>query len=166
MTLALSQPEALLFLPFVGPICLWVIYSDLSQMKITNKTNIALAAVFVLLGLFVLPLDAYGWRLAQLVIMLVLGILANAIGMMGGGDSKFLAAAAPFVAPGDVGTILMLLATISVVALVTHRAAKASALKNLAPDWESWHRKGKFPMGLALGPTLVTYLTLGALSGA
>lgn len=165
MTLALTPAEAMVFLPFVAPLCLWVVYSDLSRMKITNPANLALIAVFVLLGLFVLPLGEYGWRLAQLAIVLALGFVANAARMMGAGDSKFLAAAAPFIAPRDTVTVLLLLAAITVVALIVHRVAKHTVLRQLAPDWASWTREGKFPMGLALGPTLVAYLALGLFQG-
>ena len=165
MSLDLSSSEALLFLPFVVPICLWVIWSDLSTMKIPNKANLALLAVFVLLGLIVLPLGEYGWRLAQLGIVLGLAFLANIIGMMGAGDSKFLAAAAPFIAPGDTGTVLLMLAGITICAVIAHRIAKNSPLRQMAPDWVSWTKEGKFPMGFALGSTLVLYLGLGLVQG-
>jgi prepilin peptidase CpaA len=48
--------------------------------------------------------------------------------------------------------------------LIVHRVARASPLRNLAPGWASWQAKGKFPMGLALGPTLALYLGLAAFS--
>lgn len=166
MALALTRPEAWLFLPFVLPICLYVIWSDLSRMKITNRANLALLLVFVALGLFVLPFEGFLWRLAQCAIMLGVGIFANAIGLMGAGDSKFLAAAAPFVAPGDYWFMLMLLAAITFVSLVTHRLVRGSPLRQLAPHWESWHRVGKFPFGLALGSTLICYLALGVFYGS
>jgi len=166
MTFALTTLEAMVFLPFVLPICLWVIWSDLSTMKITNRANIALLAAFLLLGLFVMSFDVYFWRLAQFAIILGIAFLANMIGLMGAGDSKFFAAAAPFVAVGDAGTVLMLLMAITIVAVLTHRLAKHSPLRQMAPDWESWHREGKFPMGFALGSTLIAYLGLGLFHGA
>jgi len=166
MALDLTRSEAWLFLPFVLPICLWVIWSDLSTMKITNRANLALLAVFVLLGLLVIPLEGYLWRLAQFAIMLGAGILANMVGLMGAGDSKFLAVAAPFIVPGDYGMVLMLLMGVTFFAVLTHRLAKHSPLRQLAPHWESWHREGKFPFGLALGSTLACYLAMGALQGA
>ena len=166
MSLALTTLEAMVFFPLTLPICLYVIWSDLSTMKITNASNIALAAVFVLLGLLLLPFDSYLWRLAQLGIVLIVAFLANMVGLMGAGDSKFFAAAAPFVAPGDIGTILLLLMGITIFAVLTHRLAKHSPLRQLAPDWESWKREGKFPMGFALGSTLVVYLGLGLAFGA
>lgn len=166
MQLQLSLTEALWFLPFVAPICAWVIYTDLSRMKITNKANLALLCVFVIFGLLALPLEIYGWRLAQFVIVLVLGVLFNVIGLMGAGDSKFLAAAAPFIAPADVVSVLILLSIVTLMAIATHRWAMKTALRDMAPDWVSWTNTKKFPMGLALGTTLVLYLVMGLIWGA
>lgn len=154
------------FLPFVVPICLYVMYTDLSRMKITNRANLALAAVFVAVGLIVLPFDEYLWRLAGMVIVLFVGIILNAAGVMGAGDSKFIAAAAPFVALGDLVLLTFIFIASLLAAVVTHRTIKMTRLRNLAPDWTSWEQGKKFPMGLALGPTLIIYLVLGFLYGA
>ena len=43
MTLALTAAEALWFLPFVLPICIWVAWSDLREMRIPNVSVLALA---------------------------------------------------------------------------------------------------------------------------
>lgn len=161
----ITAREALLFLPFVTPLCIWVAASDLRAMKIRNKAVLALGAVFVLLGLFVLPWDQYLWRLSQLVIVLIVGIALNAAGAIGAGDAKFAAAAAPFIALGDLRTLMVLYAANLLAAFITHRLAKHSALRRLAPSWESWHRQNAFPMGFSLGPTLVLYLALGAYYG-
>ena len=102
MTLEITTSEALWFLPFVVPVCLWVAWSDLRAMRIPNKAVMTLAVIFLIVGLIALPLAEYPWRLVNLVIVLLAGIVANAAGLMGAGDSKFLAAAAPFIDPGDV----------------------------------------------------------------
>ncbi len=165
MTLQITPSEALWFLPFVLPICLWVIWSDLSAMRIPNLAVLALAGVFVLVGLVALPLSEYPWRLAAMGAVLVITFLANMAGLMGAGDSKFIAAAAPFIDPGDVTPLGLIFAANLLAAFVTHRIAKHSALRRLAPDWVSWDRGRKFPMGFALGATLIIYLTLGATGG-
>ena len=164
--MALTTYAAAWFLPFVLPICLYVIYTDISRMKITNKANLALVAVFVLIGLIALPIDVYLWRLASLAIVLVVGIVLNAAGAMGAGDSKFIAAAAPFVALGDLRLLMVMFTAVLLAAYVTHRIAKYTPLRRLAPNWSSWEEGKKFPMGLALGTTLSLYLILGLLYGA
>ena len=118
-----------------------------------------------LLGPFLMPFETYLWRLAQLGVMLVLGILANAGGLVGAGDAKFVAAAAPYVAAGDLRFVLALFTANLLAAFATHRLAKHSGLRRLAPDWESWSRGRDFPMGLALGGTLSLYLLLGIFLG-
>ncbi|MDW4499493.1 prepilin peptidase [Sulfitobacter sp. D35] len=165
--MAITAYSAWWFLPLALPICLYVCFTDLSRMTITNRAVVALFAVFVLLGPFALPnWDVYFWRLAQLGIVLVLGVVLNAAGVMGAGDAKFAAAAAPFIALGDLRLLMALFAAILLAAFVTHRIAKHSRLRALAPHWQSWSETKKFPMGLALGTTLATYLGLGCVFGA
>ncbi|KEJ88246.1 prepilin peptidase [Sulfitobacter donghicola] len=164
--MSISSYAALWFLPFVLPICFYVIYTDISRMKITNKANLALVGVFLVIGLIALPFDVYMWRLLSLVIVLIVGIVLNAAGVMGAGDSKFIAAAAPFIALGDVRFLMLLFAATLIAAFVAHRTAKFTPLRQLAPNWASWDQGKKFPMGLALGATLAIYLALGVLYGA
>ncbi|MGB5863513.1 MAG: prepilin peptidase [Sulfitobacter sp.] len=164
--MALTAYAAAWFLPFVVPICLYVMYTDLSRMKITNNANLALVGVFVVIGLIAVPFEEYLWRLAAIAIVLVVGILLNAAGAMGAGDSKFIAAAAPFIALGDLMVVMWLFLATLLAAVATHRLAKYSPLCRLAPGWTSWEQGKKFPMGLALGATLGIYLSLGFLYGA
>jgi len=157
---------ALWLMVFATPICLWVAWSDLRSMKIPNKAVIALVVVYLAIGLAALPLPDYLWRLSHLAILLAVGIGANAAGLMGAGDAKFIAAAGPFVAPGDASAVMLILAGVLVSAYVTHRLARVSPLRRLAPGWASWHSGRRFPMGLALGPALALYLGLAAVHGA
>ena len=147
------------------PLSRYTCWSDLRGMRIPNGTVLLLAGTFVVLGPFLMPFETYLWRLAQLGVMLVLGILANAGGLVGAGDAKFVAAAAPYVAAGDLRFVLALFTANLLAAFATHRLAKHSGLRRLAPDWESWSRGRDFPMGLALGGTLSLYLLLGIFLG-
>lgn len=160
MTLTLS--EALWFLPFVAPICLYVAWSDMKYMKIFNKSVMALLVVFVLIGPLALPLDAYAWRYAHLVVVLAMGFILSAAGLAGAGDSKFAAAMAPFIAREDTMIVLTLFAAVLLAAFAAHRiGARIPALRRATPDWISWSAPNKkFPMGLALGGTLMFYLLL------
>ncbi|MDT8328407.1 MAG: prepilin peptidase [Roseovarius sp.] len=166
MSLEITAHLALWALPFVLPICVWVAWSDLRTMKIPNMAVLSLVAIFVVIGFVALPLSDYAWRFAHLAVMLGVGIAANAIGAMGAGDAKFIAAAAPFVALGDISTMAIVFLITFAGAYFTHRLAKNSPLRQLAPDWKSWSAGNKFPMGFALGATLAVYLGLGALYGA
>lgn len=163
--MAISATAALWFLPFVLPICFYVTFTDMKQMRITNQAVLVLTAIFVLLGLFLMPFDTYLWRLLSLVVVLAVGIVLNAAGVMGAGDAKFAAAAAPYIAWGDLRLLMMLFMATLLAAAATHRGVKYTPLRRLAPDWQSWQETKKFPMGLALGTTLGLYLILGALFG-
>ncbi|MBB4174675.1 prepilin peptidase [Sulfitobacter noctilucicola] len=164
--MAITAAQAMWFLPFVLPICLYVAFTDMAQMRITNQSVIVLALVFIVLGLFLMPFEIYLWRLAAMVIVLIVGVIMNAAGALGAGDAKFLAAAAPFVALGDLRLLMALFMATLLAAAVAHKGVKYTPLRNLAPHWTSWEQGKKFPMGLALGPVLAIYLVLGALYGA
>ena len=143
------------------PFCIWAALTDLREMKILNVCNLGLFLAFVVLGAFIFPLDVYGLRLAQGAMMLVVGILLNATGHMGGGDSKFIAAMAPYIALQDATAFLMLLALMSLVTVAVHRVIGAiNPLQPALEGWKSWNAGGKFPFGLTLSSTLLTYLAL------
>jgi prepilin peptidase CpaA len=163
--MALLASHALWFLPFVLPICLYVAFTDMAQMKITNQAVVLLALIFVVLGIFLFPFGDYLWRLAAMVIVLVVGIVLNAAGALGAGDAKFAAAAAPFISLGDLRLMMALFMATLLAAAVAHRTAKYTPLRQMAPHWVSWDKGKKFPMGLALGPTLAIYLILGTFYG-
>jgi prepilin peptidase CpaA len=163
--LALTLQQAAWFLPFVLPICLYVAWTDCRGMRIPNHAVLALAAVFLVVGLVAMPLADWAWRLSHLVVVLVAGMVLNAAGAVGAGDAKFAAAAAPFVALGDLLFMMVLLAATILAAFATHRLVKHTALRRLAPDWQSWRSGSDFPMGLALGGTLAIYLALGLIVG-
>lgn len=164
--LSISATAALWFAPFVLPICLYVCFTDMRELRITNQANLLLLIVFVLVGLVALPFDQYLWRYVHLLVVLVAGVALNAGGAMGAGDAKFAAAAAPFVHIGDLRFVMALLAATILGAFLTHRIAKLTPLRRLAPDWKSWHSGKRFPMGLALGGALAIYLVIGAVYGS
>ena len=153
--------QALGFLPFVIPICLYVAYSDMKGMIIPNKAVYALFAVFIIVGFFLFPsTDAYLWRFSHFAVISVLGIVLNAIGFLGAGDAKFMAAAAPMVAISDIGFLSIVFGACLLSGYALHRLAKNSPLRKMVPDWESWDSGRRFPMGFPLAMTLVAYLVL------
>ncbi len=163
--MAIDALTALIFLPFVVPIGIWVAWNDMKFMKIPNKAVLALFGVFVVVGLVALPFDAYLWRWPIALGVLAIGFVMNLARAMGAGDAKFLAAMAPFADPGDVNVIIILFAAMLLAAFATHRLFRAMPRVRAGfPDWESWTH-AKFPMGLALGTTIILYLVLGVLFG-
>ena len=53
--MAIPALAAAWFLPFVLPICLYVAFTDLREMRIKNHAVLLLVLVFVVVGFFVLP---------------------------------------------------------------------------------------------------------------
>lgn len=158
---------ALAFLPFAALIAFWVMWSDMKFMRIPNKAVLALVAVFLVVGPFVLPIEAWLWRWLHLAVVLVVGFVLSSAQLLGAGDAKFAAAMAPFVDLGDITLFVYLFAAVLLASFVTHRGARQLAVvRRTTPDWESWERKKDFPMGLALGGVLILYLALAALRGA
>ena len=160
--MSLTFAEAAWFLPFVVPICIWVAWSDLREMRIPNVAVLALAGVFLIGGLLLLPFDTYLWRLAQLGGVLLVGFVVSSLGFVGAGDAKFAAAMAPFIAAGDALFFLMLFSLVLIGSWLTHRgASRVPAVRRATPDWVSWDRGKLFPMGVALAGALAIYLVLG-----
>ena len=164
--MAITAFAAWLFLPFALPIGIWVAWNDMKFMKIPNKAVVALTVVFLVVGLIAIPLAEYPWRLLQLVGVLGVGFFLNMVGGVGAGDAKFAAAMAPFIAPQDLRIVIILFAAVLLASVATHRGFRhLSWFRARTPDWVSWEKKD-FPMGLALGSTLIFYLATGAVWGS
>jgi prepilin peptidase CpaA len=155
-----SATEATWLLVAALPISLYVAWSDMSTMKIPNRAVYLLVAGFAVLGLIALPVDVWLWRWLHLVVALLVGMGLNMLRLIGAGDAKFIAAAAPYIALSDARAMVLIFAGCLLAAFVTHRLAKHSPIRTLVPHWQSWTTGKRFPMGLALGATLVVYLGL------
>lgn len=168
-SVSLTAQQALIFLPFVLPICLWAIVTDLKHMLIKNYAVLAMMAGFVVLGAFAFPTwGEYFWRYAHFAAILTVGFLLWMLpgSGFGAGDAKFAAALAPFVAASDWAVFLMLLSITSIVGVIAHRVAKrVPVIVNATPEWQSWQEKQMFPWGVSLATALILYLLLGFSGG-
>lgn len=128
---------------------------DLLTMTIPNRISLALVASFLIVVPFTgLPIEVIAAHVAAGLVMLAAGVAMFALGWVGGGDAKLLAAGAlwlglpqllPFLlVTGVIGSVLML-------ALVAYRGFPAAALP--IPDWAiRLHRSGTgMPYGIAIG---------------
>ena len=84
--------EALIFVVF--PFCmLFAAFSDMLSMSIANRVPLLLVAAFLVVApLTGMDLTAIGWHLAAGATVLVVTFGLFAVGGMGGGDAKLLAA--------------------------------------------------------------------------
>ena len=162
----LTSTAAAVFLVAAVPICGFIIFSDLSRMKIPNLANGALVLAYAILGIIFLDFNQYLWHWTHLVILLIVGIIMNAGGAMGAGDAKFIAAAGPYIASADTRLMIVLFSACLLAGYVAHRIARASPIRKAVPHWESWEAGRRFPMGFPLGMTLVLYLAMKAFGWA
>lgn len=163
--MSVEATAAAWFAPFVLPVCLYVAFTDLREMRITNQAVGALVVIFAIGGALLFPFPDYLWRWLHLVVVLVVGVALNLAGGMGAGDAKFLAAAAPYVALSDLPLMFYILAATSLAGVLVHRIAKRTALRQLTPHWESWTETRRFPFGFPLGTALGAYLIVTAFRG-
>lgn len=86
--------EAVIFVIF--PFCMvFSAISDTLSMKIANTVPLILTATFLLVAPFTgMPLDQIGWHLLAGMLVLSVTFVLFAVGGMGGGDAKLLAATA------------------------------------------------------------------------
>jgi prepilin peptidase CpaA len=161
--MGMTATTAYWFLPAVIPIAIFVSWSDLKRMKIPNIAVYTLIVCYAILGLLALPFTDYLWHWTHLFVVLALGIVLNAIGAIGAGDAKFMAAAAPMVALEDLRLIIVLAAACLLAGYATHRLARISPIRKMTPDWESWTAGKRFPMGFPLSMMLVFYLLIVAI---
>jgi prepilin peptidase CpaA len=149
---------ALVLLPFVLPIAIWVAWSDMKVMKIPNTAVLAMAAVWPLVGWLAVPLNLWLWGFAIMAIVLAAGFVGNLAGLFGAGDAKFAAAIAPVFVGADGLFLMGLYAACALGALAAHRGMKrVPAFRRATPDWKSW-QSAKFPFGLSLAGMVLFYL--------
>ncbi len=163
--MTLSAFAAALFLVAALPIGFFVAFSDLSRMKIPNVANYALVASYAVLGLIALPFADYLWQWTHLIVVLIVGIVLNAAGVVGAGDAKFMAAAAPMIPLADASRLIPIAIVCLLAGYAAHRLAKHSPIRNMVPDWESWKSGKRFPMGFPLAAMLNVFLILTIANG-
>lgn len=155
----LEPTDAMILLVPVLPIAVWAAVSDLKRMKIPNTAVIAMAAVWPLLGWYLVPMTAWFWGLAIMAIVFVAGFLLYLTGTFGAGDAKFAAAIAGLFVGGNIGEILLIIFVSMIGSLTLHRILRSLPfIRNATPDWESWTRRRYFPFGMALSVIVVFYL--------
>ena len=155
----LEPTDAMILLVPVLPIAIWAALSDLKRMKIPNKAVIAMAAVWPLLGWYVVPWQPWLWGFAIMALVFIAGFLLYLTGTFGAGDAKYAAAMSGMFVGGNIGEILLIIFLCMVGSLFLHRLMRSlSFVRNATPDWESWTRRRYFPFGLALSFIVVVYL--------
>ena len=149
------------WLAFAGmvPLMLAVIVSDLKRMKIPNMVVLGVILLFLVTGIWGLPLDVFAWRIAHGMIALVLGFLLFSVagGSVGAGDLKLIAALTPFIPGSALSTVLFLFAVAGLSLLVVHQLVRL-ATRRRATGWKAFDQAVYLPAGVALGVTMIAYM--------
>ena len=134
---------------------------DLKELRIPNWCVLAVVGLFIVTGLWGLPLTTFAWHFLYGVIVLFVGFGLYSIsgGHIGGGDIKLIAALTPFIAGKDVLFVLMVFALLSFAGLLVHRLVRG-LLRGRKTGWAALDQKRFFPAGLLLGGTIMIYLGL------
>ena len=155
----LEPTDAMILLLPVLRIAIWAAVSDLKRMKIPNTAVLAMAAVWPLLGWYLVGVTPWLWGFAIMAIVFVAGFLLYLTGTFGAGDAKYAAAMSGLFVGGNIGEILLIIFVCMVGSLILHRILRSLPfIRNATPDWESWTRRRYFPFGLALSAIVVFYL--------
>jgi prepilin peptidase CpaA len=155
----LEPTDAMILMVPALPIAIWAAYSDMKRMKIPNTSVIAMAAIWPLIGWYLVPMSAWLWGFALMGIIFVAGFLLYLTGTFGAGDAKYAAAMAGMFVGGKIAEILILLVLCMIGSLLVHRLLRSiSFVRNATQDWVSWTQRRYFPFGLALSAILIIYL--------
>lgn len=169
---------ALWFLVPVLPICLHIFYVDMKYKKISNRVVWVLFSVFVVLGLLLLPFEAFLWRFANYAVVFAVGFLMWMLRQVGAGDVKLAAVMALFIDRADANAVLWIAFAAILGATFAILLARWTPLKRMAPDWAAWRtpdqddpnavgggKQFTVPMGTGLGLMLCAYLIRSVLLG-
>lgn len=143
----------------VAAIALWAAAVDALYMRIPNAVHVALLAVFVVLVVPGLPWQETAARLVVAAVLFAVGFGLYAANVMGAGDVKYLAAAAPLVPP-DPMVILVWLLMVTIAGLPVLAFHRLAGLVPGAGRFPSFAESGYFPYGPAISIGLVCILWL------
>ena len=138
----------LLPLILLAPVLVAAAVSDLRRMRIPNWLGLVAVALFVALlaaGAVTDPI----MRVIAAAAVLVIGFGIFALGAIGGGDVKFLAAMMLFVPPSTLTLFAYVFSAAMIVGMVSVLAARRSGLLATS-SWRAFDGETGFPMGLSI----------------
>ena len=141
------------------PLMVYVMWSDLKSLRIPNWVVLAVLGIFLVTGLWGLPLETFLWRLVHAAVFLAIGfaIFAVAGGKVGAGDMKLIAVLVPFIAGAHAMFVLLVYTIVTFAGLMIHRMIRAY-LRGRKTGWLALDQQIYYPVGLILGVTILIYL--------
>lgn len=127
-----------------------VIILDLKDMRLPNWLALAFVALFALSTAWTIPLPDIAWRSGAALIVLLLGLAANAARLLGGGDVKILAALMLFIPTQALLSFMFVLCMCMLVGIIAVLALRRM-LRSVQTGWRGLNENGRYPMGLSIG---------------
>lgn len=152
------------------PMLFYTAWSDLKTLKIANWMPLTIVGIYIVTGVWGLPLDVFLWGLAAGFITLAGFILfyylldLMGIDGIGAGDLKLLAAVVPFMFGKDLMLLLVLYFIAVMILWITFtilwkRQRRESSLASLNQEGTKYGRKTP-PMGVAIAGAMIVYLVI------
>jgi prepilin peptidase CpaA len=135
----------------------WAVVTDFQRLIIPNAACAAIAVAFLPAALLAgLGFDAIAWHYGVAAALLLAGAVLFARRLAGGGDVKFLAAVAVWIAPADILSYVALMALIggalAVIVLIAARLKpRFPALGRIAWLGDGGFHAQEVPYGVAVG---------------
>jgi len=139
MQLSLDNFEALLFLPPMTIISIWVIWQNSKFGRIPNKAIAALGIIFFSTAPFFMPFEILTLRVAQMAVLFAGGFILSTLGFLGGGAAKLISVIALYVLMSDIvafSTIFFTVLILSYLILIILRQNRVVRGKLLG--WSVW----------------------------
>jgi prepilin peptidase CpaA len=151
---------------FVLPLAVAALW-DLASFRIPNLLPLALLVLFpVAVAVSAVPV-AWGWHLAAGAVVLAVGAGLFALGLLGGGDAKLMAAAALWLGSGNLLGFLLVTSlaggVLTLVILLLRAAPVRTALAGMGLAPAVLRPRGGIPYGVAIavgGAALVQSLPM------
>jgi prepilin peptidase CpaA len=142
----------------VPALCAYSCFSDLFEMRISNRTCLSIVALFgVFAAATAMPLAIIGWHLLAGLAVLVVSFTLFAAGYIGGGDAKLVAAISVWVGFGQLWEYIAISSVIGGFLTLAILAVRKHPLPAFAVK-QAWimrlhDKKSGVPYGIALGLT-------------
>lgn len=166
----METPALWLAFAVMTPLMIFAAWGDLKYLKIPNWIPLTVLGIYVVTGLWGLPMERFLWGLGAGAITLVVFFLLWALvdsfapGTLGAGDVKLLAVLVPFVDLADALSTLLLFTVTVLVCTIMFIVAWAFTKRRTG--FVSLDQKGRkvarlpSPFGIALAATTVIFFGL------
>ncbi len=157
----MTAPPLLALLP--AAVLLYIIYSDLHDLRIPNWSVGLLAALFMVTQAPFLWGEPLIWRLAIALAVFIVCFVLFGFNLLGGGDVKLLPVVLLFVPVERLAWYLLALSVCVIATLTLIRIAR-SVRASEGGNWRGLSDHARYPLGPAIAISALIYNQIGPLA--